>query len=131
MYLINAGKFLILSSTDAYLLTIKYDIANTIGVYLKLNIRTDIIIIRWFWHQSSKQSFNALIRPEAGYRHVFVFDKTASILTSTSPAKPLPYIHVACFHRPYYKRFLLRECTLCISGSPQTFLQIAAHTFDL
>ena len=41
----------------------KYDKAHTQGLYLKLNLRTDMDIIRWLWGQSSKQgSIKQLIR---------------------------------------------------------------------
>ena len=43
----------------------KYDKENTVGFYMKLNIRTDKDIIRWFWGQRSKQgSVKRLIREE-------------------------------------------------------------------
>lgn len=34
---------------------IKYDKQYTKGLYLKLNIKTDLDIIRWLWAQPSKQ----------------------------------------------------------------------------
>ena len=41
----------------------KYDKKNTIGFYMKLNIRTDIDIIHWLWRQRSKQgAIKQLIR---------------------------------------------------------------------
>lgn len=41
----------------------KYDKANTVGFYMKLNNQTDKDIIHWLWKQSSKQgSVKALIR---------------------------------------------------------------------
>lgn len=33
----------------------KYDKQHTTGFYMKLNLHTDMDIIRWFWKQSSKQ----------------------------------------------------------------------------
>ena len=33
----------------------KYDKNNTVGLYMKLNIHTDMDIIRWLWCQRSKQ----------------------------------------------------------------------------
>ena len=33
----------------------KYDKKNTVGFYMKLNIHTDMDIIRWLWKQRSKQ----------------------------------------------------------------------------
>ena len=33
----------------------KYDKNNTAGFYMKLNIHTDMDIIRWLWCQRSKQ----------------------------------------------------------------------------
>ena len=43
----------------------KYDEAHTTGVYIKLNIKTDLDIIRWLWKQESKQeSIKRLIRKE-------------------------------------------------------------------
>ncbi|MCI8648231.1 MAG: hypothetical protein HFE76_15885 [Firmicutes bacterium] len=33
----------------------KYDKNNTVGFYMKLNIHTDMDIIRWLWCQRSKQ----------------------------------------------------------------------------
>ncbi len=43
----------------------KYDKENTQGFHMKLNVRTDIDIIRWLWRQPSKQgSIKRLIREE-------------------------------------------------------------------
>lgn len=43
----------------------KYDKGNTVGLYMKLNIRTDADIIRWLWSQHSKQgAVKKLIREE-------------------------------------------------------------------
>lgn len=43
----------------------KYDKEHTKGIYIKLNLRTDIDIIRWFWNQPSKQgAIKRLIREE-------------------------------------------------------------------
>lgn len=43
----------------------KYDKEHTQGIYLKLNLRTDLDIIRWFWEQPSKQgAVKRLIREE-------------------------------------------------------------------
>lgn len=43
----------------------KYDKEHTKGFYIKLNLRTDIDIIRWFWAQPSKQgAVKRLIREE-------------------------------------------------------------------
>ncbi len=43
----------------------KYDKGNTVGFYMKLNIHTDMDIIRWLWCQRSKQgAVKALIREE-------------------------------------------------------------------
>lgn len=43
----------------------KYDKEHTKGIYLKLNLHTDIDIIRWFWKQPSKQgAVKRLIREE-------------------------------------------------------------------
>lgn len=43
----------------------KYDKEHTQGFYMKLNIHTDIDIIRWFWSQPSKQgAVKRLIREE-------------------------------------------------------------------
>lgn len=43
----------------------KYDKEHTKGIYLKLNLRTDLDIIRWFWEQPSKQgAIKQLIREE-------------------------------------------------------------------
>ena len=55
----------------------KYDKNNTVGFYMKLNIRTDTDIIRWLWVQHSKQgSIKRLIRDEiareAGLQEMFI-----------------------------------------------------------
>ncbi len=43
----------------------KYDKTNTTGFYMKLNIHTDLDIIRWLWKQPSKQgAVKKLIREE-------------------------------------------------------------------
>ena len=43
----------------------KYDKSNTAGFYMKLNIHTDLDIIRWLWSQPSKQgAVKKLIREE-------------------------------------------------------------------
>lgn len=43
----------------------KYDKKNTVGVYMKLNIHTDMDIIRWFWKQPSRQgAIKRLVREE-------------------------------------------------------------------
>lgn len=43
----------------------KYDKSNTVGLYMKLNIHTDMDIIRWLQSQRSKQgSIKKLIREE-------------------------------------------------------------------
>ncbi len=43
----------------------KYDKNNTTGFYMKLNIHTDLDIIRWLWSQPSKQgAVKKLIREE-------------------------------------------------------------------
>ena len=43
----------------------KYDKNNTVGLYMKLNIHTDMDIIRWLWCQRSKQgAIKKLIREE-------------------------------------------------------------------
>ncbi|MDE7253785.1 MAG: hypothetical protein K2O32_12695 [Acetatifactor sp.] len=43
----------------------KYDKNNTTGFYMKLNIHTDLDIIRWLWSQQSKQgAIKKLIREE-------------------------------------------------------------------
>lgn len=43
----------------------KYDKEHTKGFYIKLNLRTDIDIIRWFWAQPSKQgAIKRLVREE-------------------------------------------------------------------
>lgn len=43
----------------------KYDKNNTTGFYMKLNIHTDLDIIRWLWSQQSKQgAVKKLIREE-------------------------------------------------------------------
>ena len=43
----------------------KYDKEHTKGVYLKLNLRTDLDIIRWMWGQDSVQgSIKRLIRED-------------------------------------------------------------------
>ena len=43
----------------------KYDKNNTVGLYMKLNIHTDMDIIRWLWKQPSKQgAVKKLIREE-------------------------------------------------------------------
>lgn len=43
----------------------KYDREHTRGIYIKLNLRTDIDIIRWLWKQPSKQgAIKQLIREE-------------------------------------------------------------------
>lgn len=43
----------------------KYDKAHTKGVYMKLNLRTDMDIIRWMWAQRSVQgSIKGLIRED-------------------------------------------------------------------
>lgn len=43
----------------------KYDKNNTTGFYMKLNIHTDLDIIRWLWKQPSKQgAVKKLIREE-------------------------------------------------------------------
>ncbi len=41
----------------------RYDRTHTTGFYMKLNLRTDLDIIRWLWKQPSKQgSIKKLIR---------------------------------------------------------------------
>ncbi len=48
----------------------KYDRGHTKGFYIKLNLRTDTDIIRWFWMQPSKQgAVKKLIREEIARRH--------------------------------------------------------------
>lgn len=43
----------------------KYDKEHTKGIYIKLNLRTDMDIISWFWNQPSKQgAIKRLIREE-------------------------------------------------------------------
>lgn len=43
----------------------KYDKEHTKGVYMKLNLRTDMDIIRWMWAQNSVQgSIKRLIRDD-------------------------------------------------------------------
>ena len=43
----------------------KYDKGHTKGIYIKLNLRTDMDIIRWFWEQPPKQgAIKRLIREE-------------------------------------------------------------------
>lgn len=43
----------------------KYDKEHTKGVYMKLNLRTDMDIIRWMWTQGSVQgSVKRLIRED-------------------------------------------------------------------
>lgn len=43
----------------------KYDKKNTSGFYMKLNIHTDMDVIRWLWKQPSKQgAIKRLIREE-------------------------------------------------------------------
>lgn len=43
----------------------KYDKEHTKGVYMKLNLRTDMDIIRWMWAQDSVQgSIKTLIRED-------------------------------------------------------------------
>lgn len=43
----------------------KYDKEHTKGLYIKLNIRTDLDIIQWLWAQPSKQgAIKALIRQD-------------------------------------------------------------------
>ncbi len=43
----------------------KYDKEHTKGLYMKLNLRTDIDIIRWTWSQKSVQgSIKRLIRED-------------------------------------------------------------------
>lgn len=43
----------------------KYDKGHTTGIYLKLNLHTDIDIIRWLWKQPSKQgAIKRLVREE-------------------------------------------------------------------
>ena len=43
----------------------KYDKEHTKGVYMKLNLRTDMDIIRWMWAQDSVQgSIKRLIRED-------------------------------------------------------------------
>ena len=43
----------------------KYDKKNTTGVYMKLNIHTDLDVIKWLWKQPSKQgAIKKLIREE-------------------------------------------------------------------
>ena len=45
----------------------KYDKEHTVGLYIKLNIRTDKDIIQWLWKQKSKQgAIKNLIRKEIG-----------------------------------------------------------------
>jgi len=47
----------------------KYDKEHTKGLYLKLNIHTDMDIIRWLWEQPSKQgAIKRLIREEIARR---------------------------------------------------------------
>lgn len=43
----------------------KYDKEHTQGLYIKLNLKTDLDIIQWLWKQSSKQgAIKQLIREE-------------------------------------------------------------------
>lgn len=43
----------------------KYDKEHTKGLYIKLNVKTDLDIIRWLWAQPSKQgAIKQLIREE-------------------------------------------------------------------
>lgn len=43
----------------------KYDKEHTKGIYIKLNLRTDIDILRWPWKQPSQQgAIKQLIREE-------------------------------------------------------------------
>ncbi len=43
----------------------KYDKQHTTGFYMKLNLKTDMDIIRWLWGQPSKQgAVKKLIREE-------------------------------------------------------------------
>ncbi len=43
----------------------KYDKNNTTGFYMKLNVHTDMDIIRWLWAQRSKQgAIKQLIRED-------------------------------------------------------------------
>lgn len=54
----------------------KYDKEHTKGFYIKLNLHTDIDIIRWFWAQPSKQgSVKRLIREEISRKNA---EKTGS-----------------------------------------------------
>lgn len=47
----------------------KYDKKCTTGFYMKLNVRTDLDVIRWLWAQPSKQgSVKKLIREEIARR---------------------------------------------------------------
>lgn len=48
----------------------KYDKQNTVGFYMKLNIRTDADIIQWLWGQPSKQgAIKKLIREEIAHKN--------------------------------------------------------------
>ena len=48
----------------------KYDKEHTKGIYLKLNLRTDLDIIRWLWEQPSKQgAIKRLIREEIAHKN--------------------------------------------------------------
>ncbi len=43
----------------------KYDKEHTQGLYIKLNVKTDLDIIQWLWTQPSKQgAIKRLIREE-------------------------------------------------------------------
>ena len=43
----------------------KYDKQHTQGLYIKLNLKTDLDIIQWLWAQSSKQgAIKNLIRED-------------------------------------------------------------------
>lgn len=43
----------------------KYDKTHTQGVYIKLNLKTDLDIIQWLWAQPSKQgAIKRLIRED-------------------------------------------------------------------
>lgn len=54
----------------------KYDKEHTKGIYIKLNLRTDVDIIRWFWKQPSKQgAIKRLIREEIARENL---EKTGS-----------------------------------------------------
>lgn len=62
----------------------KYDKEHTQGFYMKLNIHTDIDIIRWFWSQPSKQgAVKRLIREEIARKNAEGAGRSGGVVRRT------------------------------------------------